>query len=90
MDVRRMDWDEDSLDAPLICGARDGGGGGGRREEGTSALALCIGGVKTEEDEELIMGVVSQWKEAKYWRYLFFYDRVIWGCCKKWDQNSGR
>ncbi|KAH7821411.1 uncharacterized protein MONOS_12427 [Monocercomonoides exilis] len=34
--------------APLICRARDGGGGGGRREEGTSALALCIGGVETE------------------------------------------
>ncbi|KAH7814965.1 uncharacterized protein MONOS_18373 [Monocercomonoides exilis] len=50
-----------------------GGGCGGRREEGTSALALCIGGVETEEDEELTMGGVLQWKETeKGWRYLFF------------------
>ncbi|KAH7829264.1 uncharacterized protein MONOS_17161 [Monocercomonoides exilis] len=47
-----------SLDAPGICRARDGGGGGGRREEGTSALALCIGGAETEEDEGLTMGAV--------------------------------
>ncbi|KAH7816388.1 uncharacterized protein MONOS_18236 [Monocercomonoides exilis] len=32
--------------------ARDGGGGGGRREEGTSALALCIGGVEAEVRQE--------------------------------------
>ncbi|KAH7816386.1 uncharacterized protein MONOS_18235 [Monocercomonoides exilis] len=34
------------------CMARDGGGGGGRREEGTSALALCIGGVEAEVRQE--------------------------------------
>ncbi|KAH7825030.1 uncharacterized protein MONOS_6212 [Monocercomonoides exilis] len=74
MDVWEMDKDEDSLVAPLICRARDGGGGGGRREEGTSALALCIGGVETEEDEGLTMGGVLQWKETeKGWRYLYFY-----------------
>ncbi|KAH7829602.1 uncharacterized protein MONOS_19 [Monocercomonoides exilis] len=53
MDVWEIDWDEDNLSAPGICRARDGGGGGGRREEGTSSLALCIGGVETEEDEGL-------------------------------------
>ncbi|KAH7822367.1 uncharacterized protein MONOS_14234 [Monocercomonoides exilis] len=46
----------DSLAAPHIYRARDGGRGGRGLEEGTSALALCIGGVETEEDEGLTMG----------------------------------
>ncbi|KAH7829192.1 uncharacterized protein MONOS_17141 [Monocercomonoides exilis] len=64
----------DRLAAPGDCRASDGGGCGGRQEEGTSALALCIGGVEAEEDEELIMGGVLQWKETeKGWRYLYFF-----------------
>ncbi|KAH7819649.1 uncharacterized protein MONOS_14700 [Monocercomonoides exilis] len=53
------------LVAPLICKARDGGRGGGRQGEGTSGATLCIGDVETEEDEELTMGGVLQWKETE-------------------------
>ncbi|KAH7829276.1 uncharacterized protein MONOS_17162 [Monocercomonoides exilis] len=59
-----------------FCGlmASVGGGGGERQEEGTSALALCIGGVETEEDEGLTTrGCFAMERDRKRMEVFVFY-----------------